>query len=555
MRGLVAGLVLLALLVGSAGLEPRSAAAQAGIDLSTAPLPESVRNALARPATESERTAGLAALQEGPVDPARYILGVGDELTVHYTGRTSATHRLIVSPEGNAYLPDVGSVPLAGQTLDTGKTRLKAAANRILRDVRVDVSLTRLRTFKISVGGEVRRPGVYAATAVTRVHELIREAGGLTDSAAVRDMQLGSVEGGEISHVDLLPFLLAGRMGASNPAVVDGQALFVPRRSRLVSVVGAVLHPGTYDLPDTTTTVGAFLDLVGLAPNAALDRIELIPTSGIPGSGLALIARGKPNESPDGDAVSRGLSATGPLALEHGNQILVPEVGGFARPELVTVDGEVRYPGSYSVAGGEHRVGDLILEAGGFTPEAIPSRVRLVRPVAGAGAPASIVPPLDHPAIELTATEKEYLRARGISDFRAALVDLSRGPDAGAPGGGGPVLMPGDRILVPRAGRFVEVSGRVKRPGFYAHQPGRDAGSYVKEAGGFADRADRKNLRIATGPGDSFLLASDAGPPEPGDRVWVPERTPRSTWEVAKDFLLVAGQVATIFIVINQAGE
>src|SRR5512140_3855336 len=321
----VAGAALLFLAGVITGIAGR-AAAQSSDDLSTAPLPEAVRNALARPAAESGIGTTPAVLQEGPIDPALYLLGAGDELTVHYTGRTSVTSRLVVSPEGDVYLPDVGAIAVAGRTLAEGKDAIRAAARRILLNVRVDVSLTRLRTFKVSVGGEVRTPGVYAATAVTRVQELLRAAG----------------------HVGLLPSLLQGTAEGSNPFVSDGQSLFLPRRSRLVRVQGAVIYPGTYDLPDSGTTVSGLLDLVGLEPNAAPDRISLVAggaaADGAAGGG-AVVDGGS-----DGAGAAIGLAAIGGARLDHGSQVLVPAIAGMARADLVTVEGEVRYPGTYSIA-------------------------------------------------------------------------------------------------------------------------------------------------------------------------------------------------------------
>src|SRR5512140_40099 len=343
----VAGAALLFLAGVITGIAGR-AAAQSSDDLSTAPLPEAVLNAPALPAAESGIGSMPAVLQEGPIDPALYLLGAGDELTVHYTGRTSVTSRLVVSPEGDVYLPDVGAIAVAGRTLAEGKDAIRAAARRILLDVRVDVSLTRLRMFKVSVGGEVRSPGVYAATAVTRLQELLREAGGLTDSAAVRDIRIQPPQGGPVRHVDLLPFLLQGRVTGSNPFLSDGQSVFVPRRSRLVRVQGAVIYPGTYDLPDSGTTVSGLLDLVGLEPNAAPDRISLVAggaaADGAAGGG-AVVDGGS-----DGAGAAIGLAAIGGARLDHGSQVLVPAIAGMARADLVTVEGEVRYPGTYSIA-------------------------------------------------------------------------------------------------------------------------------------------------------------------------------------------------------------
>lgn len=564
-----------AILLALPGIAPAQVPSSDRLD-----LPDAVRSALAG---ETPPAGDLlpapsplpVALQDGPIDPAAYRLGPGDELTIHYRGRTSVTYRLLVTPEGDLYLPDVGPVALAGRSLDEGRRLIKAAAARILKAVTVDVQLTGLRTFKISVGGEVWKPGVYPATAVTRVYEILRQAGGMKDSAAVRDVRLiggmaaasaGAARGGAgvagaasdpAIHVDLLPYILQGRMEGSNPYVRDGQSVFVPRRSRSVGVHGAVLHPGTYDLPDSAATLGGLLDLVGLSPDAAPDRMELL-----------VAARSSPGIAPDGGVeagpdrpvvivVADPLKTEPGRPLADGDQVLVPHQSGYGRADLVTVTGEVRFPGTYPLAGSPgsesapKTLRDLIETAGGFTRLALPSRVRLARPMPADTLSAELRRLSMFNTVQLTATERELLRARGVSRYRAVVVDVPRRWDAGSDSG--PQLFPGDQIFVPRSSGYVEVAGRVKTPGFYEWSSGLGAGDYVAVAGGFADRADRKGVRVGAGPGGDFALARDATPPQPGDLVWVPEKTPRPKLETVKDIMVILGQIATVFIVIDQA--
>ncbi|MDZ4806327.1 MAG: SLBB domain-containing protein [Candidatus Eisenbacteria bacterium] len=494
-------------------------------------LPSTVREALGAEALALPDVPPLApSLGDGPIDAATYRLGPGDELTVRYRGRTTATHRLLVNPEGDVYLPDVGRIVLLGKTLEEGRVRVVAAARKILNNVAVDVDLTRVRAFKVSVTGQVARPGVYAASGATRVFEVLRLAGGLRDSAAIRDIRLVDNRTGDSRSVDLLPFLLNGGPPTSNPYLPDGATVVVPRRVRMASLAGALVHSGVFDLPAAGTTIGQAIELLGLEPDAATDRLELT-------------RRGSDGRI---ERKSGSLSELGSISLEHGDHLNMPRSGSRRMNDLVTLEGEVGFPGTYALESDAITLADLLERAGGVAPGAVRSRILLARPALSDTLTPDARRLAPFPNVPLNMTEKEQIRARGLHGYRAVIVDLSDPTDKG------PFLAAGDRIVVPRRGAYVEVAGRVRRPGFYPYRAGASAESYIASAGGWADRADKGQTRIGAGPGDNFRVTDDAGPPAPGDQIWVPERIPRSSWENIRDAVVILGQLATVVLLIDQ---
>lgn len=552
----------------AAGLVPPSGANDAALPSG---LPDAIRNAL-QPRTAGGAGvldgAGTAVLQEGPIDPAAYRLGPGDQLLVNFRGKTTVTHRLTVLPEGAIYLPDVGPVKVAGLTLDEGRKRVRADALTILRDVQVDVQLAALRVFKVAIRGEVKSPGSYAVTAATRVLELIQMAGGAADRAAVRGIQVGTsatkgaaaVMPAADATVDLLPFLLGDGDTASNPYLSDGQSVFVPRRSTYVTVAGAVLYPGTYDLPPGGTTVGKLMGLLKPTADAATERVQLV----YPRSEADRLQGSQPHghawaENDTLDQMANAMEAhSGPLGtlsgtrLVHREQILVPRAADYRRTDLVRLEGEVAYPGSYAIntSGLANTASDVITFAGGFTAQAGTSRVRLVRPQPPDTLSVGWQQLAQLPTAALTVTELERARARMGNNYRAVLLDLAS--DAGKSRAAFP-LQPGDQLFVPRSDGVVEVAGRVKHPGFYPFRQGAGFADYLSAAGGPAQRADVGKTRLSAGAGDNFLVARDADAPQPGDRLWVPEKPPRNTWATVRDVVVLLSQVATIYLVIDQA--
>ncbi|MFH0799357.1 MAG: SLBB domain-containing protein [Pseudomonadota bacterium] len=100
--------------------------------------------------------------------------------------------------------------------------------------------------YQVHILGEVIQPGTYRVAASERLSEVIRRAGGLTVNGSERNIELRR-KGGGVQHVDLLGYSLLGKL-QDNPYLTDNDVVFVPLRSKVVQVVGAVKRPETYEL-------------------------------------------------------------------------------------------------------------------------------------------------------------------------------------------------------------------------------------------------------------------------------------------------------------------
>ena len=150
----------------------------------------------------------------------------------------------------------------------------------------------------------------------------------------------------------------------------------------------------------------------------------------------------------------------------------------------------------------------------------------------------------------MTNEEFEYLRSSTVEpeglvsvDFNALIMDGNAEQD---------VLLYGDDVIhIPRRSNLVRVSGAVVRPGFVEYVPGASAADYIRAAGGYTNVADKRRARVVRSVSGQRLRASWAVRPDPGDSVIVPRREETNWLEAGKDFLSIAGQVATIYILIQ----
>lgn len=92
-----------------------------------------------------------------PVGPD-YIVGPGDGLSINLWGGVSQRLTRTVDREGRVALPEVGALLVSGRSLSDVQMTVQQALRTQFRDISVDVSLSRLRTVRVYVVGEVAEP-------------------------------------------------------------------------------------------------------------------------------------------------------------------------------------------------------------------------------------------------------------------------------------------------------------------------------------------------------------------------------------------------------------
>jgi protein involved in polysaccharide export with SLBB domain len=302
---------------------------------------------------------------EGPIDPAEYVLGPGDGLMLEVLGRVSMSLPLEVDPEGNIWIPDLGSQHLAGRTLAQAREQVRRSFKSGSRGLEVQLRLVRLRRILVYVSGEVLAPGAIQATAVTRLSEAIRLAGGFT-SRAFPAQHRADQQRRQFAH-RRPPALRAARGTRREPAAARGGPRDCSHRAHAVYLYAPVPYPGGYEFrPGETLT-----QLVAVGGG-------LLPTA-MPERGRVLRFRDATHSDTLDVNVARALQGEGDLTLYEGDRIFIPGTTEYHEDRSVIVRGEVIRPGSYPIQEGVSRVSDALDQAGGITPEASRSGILVVR--------------------------------------------------------------------------------------------------------------------------------------------------------------------------------
>ncbi len=189
--------------------------------------------------------------------PSGYILGPDDELIVNVFGYSEKTYNLTVNEEGNIYIPQVGPIFVNGLSIEQASAKIRSRlAATIYKAIgggqtRVQISLGKIRSIRVTVIGETKRPGTYTVSSLTTLFNLLYLCGGPTDLGSYRKIEL--IRGNELKRtVDLYGFLLKGDQ-KDNVLLREGDVVRIPYYITRVMVNGNVKHRGKYELTEGET--------------------------------------------------------------------------------------------------------------------------------------------------------------------------------------------------------------------------------------------------------------------------------------------------------------
>lgn len=517
---------------------------------------------------------------EHPVDENVYVVGPGDVLTILVGGSEDLGGQIMISPEGHLFMPATGGIPVAGKTLaDAKKTIIDAMKSTYSTDD-IQISLFRVRTFRVTVSGAVNYPGLVSVNGQARVSDAIFMAGGLIETpppfpkpvnplelqrqlpdpedveltkeqyeelkeniASKRNIIIKRRDGSTV-HADMLKFSVAGDLDA-NPYLVDGDVIIVPTVQEdvaMVSISGAIRTPGEYEFAKGDK-VSDLLELGhGFAANADSTKIH--------------IARFVDNHSDrvkelifnidwtDSSNVSEILN----MPLQPDDRIFIRNIANFRERQTVEIDGEVVYPGDYALLKKPTYLSEIIEMAGGFTKDAELNAAYVVR--------RSYQDRKDNefdrleyiPVRDMSRRERVYYRERSREIeglISTNFVKLFENGDSKYD----VKLEDEDLIVVPKKEFSVYVVGHVKNPGLIPFEENRKASYYIKEAGGYNVGAWKRRVRVKKA-GTGEMLSMRAADVEMGDIIVVPERM--ETENLVRDIAMITVQLATVVMLVVQ---
>ncbi|RYF26880.1 MAG: capsule biosynthesis protein [Flavobacteriales bacterium] len=398
---------------------------------------------------------------------------------------------------------------------------------------------------RVEIRGAVFRPGPYALERGLTLKGLITKADGLTEDAFLNRGYINRLNPDQ--SADLISFDVAKILNGSQPDIsllredkVTISSIFDLKEEYTISIQGEVRIPGQFPystnikLEDLIQMAGGFKE--GASPN----RIEV----------SRRIQNFDPTSSSSKTAsiftldVDKYLKlGTDTFALKPFDIISVRSSESYTVQKQVKLEGEVLYPGLYTITNKNDRISDLIKRAGGLTSSAHPDGASLKRPG------AEKVNPTDKNAIDNREEEdKKFLglkRAQeaGVKDTLAVdveqkliqsdLVGINLVKILEKPASKFDIFVEdGDIIRVPRQLQTVKVTGEVLSPNSIVYLPGKSLKQYINGSGGFTANARKNGVYVKYANGSAaavgkFLFFNNYPQIKPGAEIWVPKRAER----------------------------
>lgn len=429
------------------------------------------------------------------------------------------------------------------------------------------------------ISGSVNEPGIYELKDEKTLKELIAMAGGFNDIVFKSRFQINRIVDKKYEIV------FESSLDKTDPEEITIQPgdffRFYPvvQDKKVVRLEGAVQRGGEYGIGNGLTVKELVMMSGGLKYFAYLDEAEL--------TRINVTQRGPETVKLKLD-LSRAMEGdpANDVKLQPNDYLFVRAVPEWDLYRVVTINGEVRFPGSYTIMKGE-TISSLIARAGGFTGKAYLKGAVFQRQSVRELQQRQLDESIDRLEYEIIANSSKALetslneegrkiqetaiaqkqaliakmraaRAKGRISLNLSSLEKFKGSPSDL------ALEKGDVLEVPARPAQVQVIGSVYNQTAFVYKDDYSLNKYLKKAGGVTENANEDDIYILKVDGTSISRKStDWGIRwdsensrwesggfmslrlDPGDTIVVPEKIEKVAWlKEIKDMTQILYQIA-----------
>lgn len=331
-----------------------------------------------------------------------------------------------------------------------------------------------------------------------------------------------------------------------NGDYVNIQSIFDLRESQFVTVQGEIIKEGDYPFVDNMTVEDLIFLSGGFKESAAKSFVEVarrLDPSKADNSSLKSNIFTFP--------ISRDLSLSpeaSDFKLSAFDLVLIRRSPNYFEQEIVEVEGEVNFPGKYSIGNKNERISDLLKRAGGTTNFAYIKGATLIRRTeyyeeSDSKAAAQRRENLKNLAERDSLLEKRAIKIKPQESIGIRLTEILNKPGSKYD----LIIKEGDVLSIPRELETVRIRGELLYPSTARFDKSYNFRDYISLSGGFGDRARKGKSYVLYANGaaartSSFLWFKNYPKIEPGAEIIVPQGPEKR--KISATEVLAIGNVA-----------
>lgn len=332
------------------------------------------------------------------------------------------------------------------------------------------------------------------------------------------------------------------------------------RERYTVDIDGEVNQPGTYDYFENMRVQDLVLLANGYREGAARQKIEISRRLSAGGDTISY-------------SVIKDISLDNPqdllFELKPFDLVSVRRLPVYKEQIKVSIEGEVLYPGTYTLSGKNERLSDIINRAGGLKSSAFAEGAVLIRNtyVGMTSSDASLVG--SKARLINQQSGRNIVSVEGGDSSILKNISAQQKPvsirlaDAlGQKGGAADVFLEeGDIIKIPKSIQTIQTFGMVNLPKQIVYREGLTLKEAVRASGGFAVNASRRHSYVVYANGEirttrNFLFFRSYPSLKTGSEIYVPSRSDKKKLTTGEAVAVVSGLTSflgLLVVLINTA--
>ncbi|OMP77825.1 MULTISPECIES: SLBB domain-containing protein [unclassified Chitinophaga] len=387
---------------------------------------------------------------------------------------------------------------------------------------------------RITISGAVFHPGDYALDSGMTVQDLIQKADGLLEDAVLTRGVIRRLQ--DDYTPAFISFNINDVMAGKQPLLLkreDSVIVFSKMKVReeyKVKIEGEVNKPGYYNYGDSMRLEDLILLAGGLKDAASLKHIEIsrrIRSNGAYDS--SDLRKAITQQFDINKDLSDAPEAPG-FSLQPFDEVIIHKSPSYTEQANVLLEGEVVYPGFYTISAQKERISSLIKRAGGLRPESFTEGSFLLRRTYNSKGDSTLLLDKLEVFYNKLKDSSDIEKVRKAVERKEQLVGLEMDKILANPGSKYDMYLEnGDVIVVPKKTQTVQLYGEVYFPKKVRFDKNYSFRDYVRGAGGFTNNALKRRSYVVFSNGSvkstrKAIFFNRYPRMEPGAEIYIPAK-------------------------------